>query len=547
MKPYIARRLLIVAIVAGTILRFSGIESRSLWGDEIASLAFATGHSYFPWDEDTEIIRTAEHYRTLVSLAPDYFSQRLVSILAKDTQLPLYYTLLNLWLHLFGTSEVALRSFSAAASIASIPLIYALACALGSCGIGAYSALLFAVAPFQLAFAQYNRPYALLGFFALLSGLAAIKICREGGSWRWLLTYGGATTLGLYTHYLFIWNLPFHWILVSFYQRQGRSFLLRWVLLLGCVGGVFLPWVPVFLSQLHWNSESPSLTWFYWATGPFPLSSTVLHLGRNLVLLFSVGRVQGLCSSLQDQRCYADAVLTAMYYGIPILILSWCTWRVFLWVYRRSPESNHGLKFWSVCILWGFCVFAGVVIMDIALNSRSVRFPPYFIAGSGALYIAVATCFTLFNLRSRALWLPFVSLVFLLSGSVLYLKGFSPTLIYRQGIREVARHLDQSAIDDDLILVLNPGPNPIDLAYYLKSNPAFGMVNIPERWRSSLDISAQLEKLKRGRKRVWYLDDFGPEIRARSMVLTWLRTHEKEIEVKQFKNLDLFLFAIDVF
>jgi len=544
MSPHVARRLLLLAILAGTTLRFSGIESRSLWGDEIASLAFATGHSYFPWDQDTEIIRTAEHYRTLVSLAPDYFSQNLVSVLQKDTQLPLYYTLLNLWLHLFGTSEVALRSLSVAASIASIPLIYAVACAIGSSAIGAYAAVLFAVAPFQIAFAQYNRPYALLGCFALLSGLAALKICRGVGDWRWFVTYGVVTVLGLYTHYLFIWNLPFHCMLVVLYRRSSRSFLVRWVLLLGCIGGAFLLWFPVFLSQLHWNRESPSLTWFYWASDPFPFSSTVLYLGRNLVLLFSVGRVQGLCSSLQDQRCYADAVLTAMYYGTPILILGWCTWRVCLWVYRKSPESNHGLKFWSVCMLWGLCVFAGVVIMDIALNSRSVRFPLYFIAASGAQYIAVATCFTLFNLRSRALWLPFVSLVFLLSGSVLYLRGFSPTLIYRQGIREVARHLDQSAIDGDLILVLNPGPNPIDLAYYLKSNPAFGMVNIPERWRSSLDIPAQLEKLKQGRKRVWYLDDFGPEIRARNFVITWLRTHQKEIEVKQFKNLDLFLFSL---
>lgn len=543
MTPRIAGCLVFVAVLAGTILRFSGIESRSLWGDEIASLAFATGYSYFPWGQDTEIIRTAGHYRAFISLAPDYFSQRLLPVIQKDTQLPLYYVLLNLWLHLFGTSEVALRSLSAATSIASIPLVYAVARAIGSLEIGAYAAMFFAVAPFQIAFAQYNRPYALLGLFALLSGLAALKICRGVGDWRWFVTYGVATVLGLYTHYLFIWNLPFHCMLVVFYRRSSRSFLVRWVLLLGCIGGAFLLWVPVFLSQLQWNRESPSLTWFYWATGSLPLSSTILHLGRDLVTLLSVGKIQGLCSSFQDQRCYADFVLTAVYYGMPILLLSWCSWRFVLWASRGSAKSNQGLNSWSICILWGFCVFAGVVIMDVALNSRSVRFPPYFIAASGALYIAVATSFTLFHWKWGALWMSLALLVFLLSGSVLYLSGFS-SLIYEQGMRDVAGHLDQNATDNDLILVLNPGPSPIDLAYYLKSDPAFGMVNIPERWRSSLDISAQLEKLKRGRKRVWYLDDLGPEIRARSMVLTWLRTHEKEIAVKEFKNLHLFLFSL---
>jgi len=542
MTPRTAGCLVLLAVLAGTILRFSEIGSRSLWGDEIASLAFATGYSYFPWDQDTEIIRTAGHYRAFISLAPDYFSQRLLPVIQKDTQLPVYYVLLNLWLHLFGTSEVALRSLSAAASIASIPLVYAVARAIGSLEIGAYAAIFFALAPFQIAFAQYNRPYALLGFFALLSGLAALKICRVGG-WRWFVTYGVASVLGLYTHYLFIWNLPFHCLLVFFHKRTSRSFLVRWVLLLGCIGGAFLPWVPAFLSQLQWNRESSSLTWFYWATERMPWSSIVLHLGKNVATLLSVGKIQGLCSSIQDQGCYADAVLTVVYYGIPILILIWCSWRFLLSAYKESAESNHRLNSWYICILWNVCVFAGVVVMDIVLNSRSVRYPQYFIAASGALYIAVATPVSVFHLKWRALWVCLVSLVFLLSGSVFYLSGFS-TLIYEQGMRDVAGHLDQNAAKNDLILVLNPGPNPIDLAYYLKSDPAFGMVSIPGRWRSSLDIPAQLEKLNRGRKRVWYLDDLGPEIQARSTVLTWLRTQQKEIEVKEFKNLHLFLFSL---
>lgn len=542
MTPGIARRLLLVAVLAGAVLRFWGLDSRSLWGDEIASLAFATGHDYFPWDEDTEIIRTAAHYRASISLASGYFSQQLVPVLRKDTQLPVYYAFLNVWLHLFGTSEVALRSLSVLASLASIPLIYALACAIGSCEIGAYAALLFAVAPFQIAFAQYNRPYALLGFFALFSALAVVKIC-QGRGWGWFFTYGVSTVLGLYTHYLFVWNLPFHCMLVLFYKRNSRSFLLRWGLLLGCIGGAFLLWVPVFLSQLQWSRESSSLSWFYWATGPLPLSSIILHLGRNLTLFLSVGKIQGLCSSSQHHGCYPDLVLTAAYYVIPILLFGWCSWRFVLWAYRGSPEVKDGRNLWSICILWAFSIFAGVILMDVVLGSRSVRYPPYFISASGALYIAVATSFTFFHLKRRTLPMGLALLLFLLSGSVLHFSGFS-TLMYEQGMRGVAAHLDQNAANDDLILVLNPGPNPIDLAYYLKSDPAFAMVNIPERWRSSLDIPAQLEKLKRGRKRVWYLDDLGPELRARTTVLAWLRTHEKEIQVKEFKNLHLFLFSL---
>lgn len=97
-------------------------------------------------------------------------------------------------------------------------------------------------------------------------------------------------------------------------------------------------------------------------------------------------------------------------------------------------------------------------------------------------------------------------LLFLLAGSGLCLQGLSGTLVYERG-REVARHLDQSATANDLVLVLNPGMDPMDLAYYLRSNPDFARVNIPERWPSTLDIPTQLQKLTSGRKRLWYLDE----------------------------------------
>lgn len=37
--------------------------------------------------------------------------------------------------------------------------------------------------------------------------------------------------------------------------------------------------------------------------------------------------------------------------------------------------------------------------------------------------------------------------------------------------------------------------------------------------------------------------DRGPEIRGHSATLAWLQTHYKEIEVREFKNLDLFFFS----
>lgn len=544
MTRHIAWSLVVLAVLIGTILRFSGIESKSLWGDEIISLAFATGHSWYPSQEKAEAVYNAEYYRASLSLAPMYFSQRLVELLRTDSQPPLYYFFLNLWLHLFGTSESALRSLSVIASVVSIPVLYTLGCHLSSVRVGVYSALIFSVAPFQLAFAQYNRPYALLGFFALLSTLAAVRLYRGEGGCRWLLIYAIATSLGSYTHYLFIWNVVFHLILVSFSRRNNPGFLIRWGLAHVCVGGAFFPWAPVFFEQLHWSREVTSQTWFYWHSGVLSFFDAILYLGRDLALLLSVGKVQRLCSSLAGgHECRMDVILTGVFYTVPILVLSFCAWQFRVDFRLPSQQESRFPSAWVTCLLWSLSIFGGPLAIDMVLNSHSVKIHRYFISASGPVYLAVALAFATVAHRRFSVWMVSGFLVFLLAGSALHLLGFSETLIYEQEAREAARHLDRSATDNDLVVVLNPGPNPMDLAYYLQSNPDFARLNIPERLHSSSDISAQLQRLTTGRKRVWYLDDRGPEIRARSVTLAWLRNHYQEIEARGFKNLDLFLFS----
>jgi uncharacterized membrane protein len=533
------------AILIGTLLRFSGIEAKSLWGDEIISLAFSAGHTYYPWQEEGGIIRDATYYRTFLSLDPTYFSQRLLSVLKTETQAPFYFLFLNIWLHLFGTTEMALRSLSVLASICSIPVLYWLGRCLATPGVGVYSALIFSLAPFQLAFAQYNRPYALLDFFVLLSTLAAIHLCQGEGNWKWLCTYAGATVLGFYTQYLFIWSAVFHWILVTLCQRDNRRFLIRWAITQLCIVGILSLWAPVFFAQLHWNREMPALTWFYWLSGTLSLLDVILYLGRDLALLLSVGRIQGVCSMFAGiENCRLDNILTGIFYGVPILVLSFVAWQFAMHYRRKSSEKTNFLDAWNICLLWGLCIFGGPLAIDLLANSHMIETHRYFIAASGPLYLVAAMAFRAIPDRYTRTWVTSGFLLFLLAGSVLYLQGFSGTLIYEQGVRGVAQYLDRSATDDDLVVVLNPGADPADLAYYLQSNLEFTRINIPERWQSPRDIPTQLQKLTTNRKRVWYLDDLGPENTARNMILTWLRTHYKEIETAEFKNLTLFSFSL---
>jgi 4-amino-4-deoxy-L-arabinose transferase-like glycosyltransferase len=537
--------LVVGAAALATILRFSGIDAKSLWGDEIVSLTVSMGHSWYPWQgEETELVYSASHYRELVSLSPTYFSERLGALLRMNDQVPpLYYILLNLWLHAFGTSEAALRSLSLLASVATIPVLYLLASALASQRVGVYAAWVFALAPFQVAFALYNRPYAWLGFFAVLSSLAAVHLSR-GERGNWLILYAVTITLGLYTHYLFVWNVAFQIVLVGFYRRHDRPFLIRFALACLCVAIACLFWAPTFVAQVQWSRELRHQSWFYWYSGMPPVFSVVASLARNAFLLLSAGRLSEFCAPGGD-RCEIDGALRLVIYAVPLLMVGLGGWRLLQDVLRKAAQNGLPNP-WGTCLLWCGCVFLGPAITDFLLDSHIVYSHRYFIGGGGPLYIAVAM--VVVGTTGRALrWsIGAGFLLFLFAGSVLYHRGLAPALMYEMAARDVARHIDgRSADADDLVLLMDPGLNPMDFAYYLRSNPDIARVKVPERHLSAPDIPAQLRAVTaaRRRARIWYLDDHGPERDPHNAVLGWLSTHYDEVERREFTNVSAFVFS----
>src|ERR1700684_2761104 len=81
--------------------------------------------------------------------------------LSKETNPPTYYLLLRGWISLFGDGEAALRSLSAAISILCVPVTYLLGRELGGKSRGRAGALLVALCPASVYFAQETRVYAL--------------------------------------------------------------------------------------------------------------------------------------------------------------------------------------------------------------------------------------------------------------------------------------------------------------------------------------------------------------------------------------------------
>ena len=148
-----------LVVVAG-VLRLYLIEEKSIWLDESFSLWIAR-HSLW------------EGWRWLIEV---------------DQHPPLYYSLLHLWIELFGTLEGEVRTLSALASVLTIPVFYAACRRLLDGPTAAIAAFILTVSPFHVQFAQETRMYALLSLevACVIYFLARLFTSRVAQSKDWV-------------------------------------------------------------------------------------------------------------------------------------------------------------------------------------------------------------------------------------------------------------------------------------------------------------------------------------------------------------------------
>ena len=132
---------------------------------------------------------------------------------------PLYYALAWVWTQLTGTGEFGLRSVSALAGVATVPVAYLLGAELRGRRAGIVAAALVAVNPMLLWYSQEARGYALL--VLLTRGLAALLRPRPAtaAARRDFVALGIFSALALATHYFAIFPIALEaiWLL----RRRG--------------------------------------------------------------------------------------------------------------------------------------------------------------------------------------------------------------------------------------------------------------------------------------------------------------------------------------
>ncbi len=149
---------------------------------------------------------------------------------------PLYYALAWVWTQLTGTGEVGLRSVSALAGVATVPVAYLLGAESRDRRAGIVAAALVAVNPMLLWYSQEARSYALLVLSTAVAALYFVRalgdVPRGTSSGRKNLTLWGVfSALALATHYFAIFPIALEavWLL---WRRRRDAVAGLWIVLL---------------------------------------------------------------------------------------------------------------------------------------------------------------------------------------------------------------------------------------------------------------------------------------------------------------------------
>lgn len=207
---------------------------------------------------------------------------------------PLYYALAWLWTQVTGTGEAGLRSVSALAGVATVPVAYLLGAELSSRRAGITAAALVAVNPMLVWYSQEARGYAL---FVLLTALSLLYFVRalDRGRRRDSVAWGIASALALATHYFAAFPIAAEalWLLRRRGRASGGAFPGLWIA--GAAGLLLAPLVVHQASFAHaeWISNL-SIGHRLWETGlTFALGETgdIIAQAEHPLLLIVPGLI----------------------------------------------------------------------------------------------------------------------------------------------------------------------------------------------------------------------------------------------------------------
>ena len=275
---------------------------------------------------------------------------QLLALAAVDAHPPLYYLVLQAWAHLFGFSELALRSLSAVAAAGAVALMLVLVRRLFGVRVALVTLPMLVLAPFLLRYGYEIRMYALASLIGVAATYVMVRAtqARTRAAWWWA-GYAVLVALGMYTLYMMaaVWVAHVVWLVWTSLAARPRTAPWRWQWPWAYVGAValFVPLMPTFFHQLA-NSVLPGI-------------------GKQLTLtgLVDIATMTGL----YQQEWAIGGWLSLLLGATLVLLVSLAAW---LGRTVRGETRRY---------LWLLYIMAGVPVLFFALTSLPPREPIYII------------------------------------------------------------------------------------------------------------------------------------------------------------------------
>jgi 4-amino-4-deoxy-L-arabinose transferase-like glycosyltransferase len=255
------------------------------------------------------------------------FGAMLHTVLHVETTPPLYFVLIWFWAKLFGNAEIALRSVSAIAGVALVPIAYSSARELVSRRAGLLAAAFVAVNPFMLWYSQEARSYMLV---AALTGASFMWFARalRDPSRQNLAWWAAWSSAAVMTHY-FAGFVIFPEALWLLWAQRSRTCAIA-VAVVGLAQAAMLPFAVIDSNAAHgtaWIAHIAPLTRIAvtvveWGGSNLYRRTTVF--GGLLVGAVLISIVLALLLLAGDRRTRAGAkvagVIAAFAFGSPLVL-----------------------------------------------------------------------------------------------------------------------------------------------------------------------------------------------------------------------------------
>lgn len=332
----------------------------------------------------------------------------ILSLTVLDFSPPLYYLVLHVWMKIFGTSEIAIRSLSFLFYFSTVLVVYYLLKDVFKLSFKSsiFYTFFVVVSPILVYFAFEARMYSMLAFLAALSSYLYLK-----KRWGWYIL---VTTLGLYTHYFMIIIVAVQ-IFHTFITNPLKKSLLKSVLPII----LFFPWLIYLI-----NSKNPT-------SEPFWIKQLTLADTFNLPGYLYTGYETSF--AFYDRSIFVISLL--------FLIIS--ALAVFLYLKDRQVKKDRSFIYVA---LWMFLPPFSIFLVSFV---KPLWIPRYLIFSSLALVL-----FTIYVLRR----LPATAKVILIL--FFFLLTFHYQILQienrkKDHFKKVVKEIRSLSNDQDLLYVQN--------------------------------------------------------------------------------------------